>query len=139
VALKPGTGEKPELAWQDKSLNCYFSTPVAVGGHLYMVVSAGVFAKEPAIGLKCVEAATGKVLWTREKIGKFHAALVRTADGKLLMLDDAGTLVLLQPDPTGYKELAKAKVCGPTWAHPALADGRVYVRDDKELVCVGLK
>jgi outer membrane protein assembly factor BamB len=139
VALKPGSGGKPEVAWKDDKLNCYFSTPVRVGDHLYMVVSAGVFAKTPAIGLKCVEAATGKVLWTREKIGKFHAALVRTGDGKLLMLDDAGTLFLLQPDPAGYKELAKAKVCGSTWAHPALSDGRVYVRDEKELVCVGLK
>jgi outer membrane protein assembly factor BamB len=32
--------------------------------------------------------------------------------------------------------LARSKVCGPTWAHPALSDGRVYLRDDKELICV---
>ena len=51
---------------------------------------------------------------------------------------DAGNLILLQPDATAYKELARSKVCGPTWAHPALSDGRVYVRDDKELVCLKL-
>ncbi len=52
------------------------------------------------------------------------------------MLDDAGHLILLQPDPAGYKELCRATACGPTWAHPALSDGRVYVRDGKELVCL---
>ena len=75
----------------------------------------------------------------RPKVGKYHAALLRTGDDKLLMLEDAGNLVLLDPDPKEYRELARAKVCGDTWAHPALANGRLYVRDDKELVCVELK
>jgi hypothetical protein len=30
-------------------------------------------------------------------------------------------------------------VCGPTWAHPALVDGMVYLRDEKELICIPLK
>ncbi len=130
-----GGAVSPEPVWKEKSLNCYFSTPVVVGPHLYMVNGAGSLAN-PSIVLRCVEAATGKVLWTREKIGKYHAALIRTGDDKLLMLDDVGDLILLQSDPAGYKELCRAKVCGPTWAHPALSDGRVYVRDDKELICV---
>jgi outer membrane protein assembly factor BamB len=44
--------------------------------------------------------------------------------------------MLLEPSFQEYKELAKAKVCGETWAHPALADGRLYVRDGENLVCV---
>ncbi len=52
------------------------------------------------------------------------------------MLDDGGTLTLFEADPSGYKELAKSKVCGSTWAHPALVEGRVYLRDEKELICV---
>ena len=74
--------------------------------------------------LRCVESATGKVLWTQEKLGKYHAALLRTGDDKLLMLDDAGHLILLQPDPDGYKELSRAKICGPTWAHRRYAMAR---------------
>ena len=54
------------------------------------------------------------------------------------MLDDFGNLTLIDPDPKEYKELAKSKVCGPTWAHPALADGKVYLRDEKELICIDL-
>jgi outer membrane protein assembly factor BamB len=52
------------------------------------------------------------------------------------MLDDNGFLTLLDPSPEEYKELAKSKVCGPTWAHPALSDGCVFLRDEKELMCV---
>lgn len=127
----------PEKVWADRKLTCYFSTPVAVGDDLYMINGAATLT-DPTITLRCVETATGKVKWTKERVGKYHAALIRTGDGKLLMLDDAGHLILIQPDPAGYKELCRATVCGPTWAHPALADGKVYARDDKELICVPL-
>jgi outer membrane protein assembly factor BamB len=127
--------------WKDKALTCYFSTPVAVGkDHLYMVTGSNplAFKRNPTATLHCIEAATGKSLWQKEKIGKYHAALLRTGDGRLLLLDDAGELALLSPNPKGYSELARSKVCGPTWAHPALSDGRLYVRDDKELICLKL-
>ena len=86
--------------------------------------------------LRCVEAKTGKILWEKKDVGKYHAALVRTGDGKLLMLEDNGGLCLFQPDPKEYKELAKAKVCGPTWAHPAVSGGHVFLRDEKELIAL---
>ncbi|HEY1381252.1 MAG TPA: PQQ-binding-like beta-propeller repeat protein [Gemmataceae bacterium] len=144
VGLKLGTKDgKPAVteAWKNPALSCYFSTPVTVGDkYLYMVTGSIVAAmrRQPQADLNCVEAATGKVLWKREKVGKYHAALIRTGDGKLLLHSDTGELMLLDPDPKEYRELARAKVCGPTWAHPALANGRLYVRDDKELVCVRL-
>jgi hypothetical protein len=71
-------------------------------------------------------------------VGKYHASLLRTGDQKLLMLEETGNLVLLDPDPKEYRELARAKICGETWAHPALANGRLYVRDANELLCVQL-
>ena len=52
--------------------------------------------------------------------------------------DCASNLVLLDPDPKQYRELARSKVCGETWAHPALANGRLYVRDAKEVICLKL-
>jgi hypothetical protein len=88
--------------------------------------------------LRCIEVKTGKSLWTRQKVGKFHASLLRTGDDKLLMLEDGGDLVLLDPNPKEYRELARSKVCGATWAHPALAGGRLYLRDDKEVLCLQL-
>ncbi|HBI42624.1 MAG TPA: hypothetical protein DDY78_07160 [Planctomycetales bacterium] len=139
VALKLETTEgKPAAtkAWKNPDLTCYFSTPVAVGSEqIYMVTGQfGLLAATST--LRCVETKTGRELWKKEKVGKYHAALLRTGDDKLLMLDDFGNLTLLDPDPKEYKELSRSKVCGATWAHPALSDGRVYLRDDKELICV---
>lgn len=139
AAIRIGEKEgKPavEQVWKRPELTCYFSTPVPVGAdHLYIVTSALL---KRTVALRCVETKTGKTLWTKDKIGKFHAALLRTGDNKLLMLEEAGNLVLIDPDPKEYRELARAKVCGETWAHPALANGRVYVRDAKDLICVQL-
>lgn len=127
-----GSAEKPSPVWKNEALTCYFSTPVPVGKHLYMVTGAATLLK-PAIHLRCVEAATGKIVWTQENVGKYHAALTRTGDDKLLMLDDAGSLILLDPSPEKYRELARGTACGPTWAHPAIANGVIYVRDENEL------
>ena len=103
-------------AWKNSDLTCYFSTPVAVGSdQIYMVTGQfGVLAGATST-LRCVETKTGHELWKKEKVGKFHAALLRTGDDKLLMLDDFGNLTLIDPDPKEYKELAKSKVCGATW------------------------
>jgi outer membrane protein assembly factor BamB len=141
VGLKLGSKDGKSTvteAWKNPSLCCYFSTPVAVKDKYLYMVTGSLFAamsKNPECALNCVEAATGKVLWTKPKVGKLHAALIRTGDDKLLMHSDTGELTMIDPDPKEYKELAKAKVCGETWAHPALANGRLYVRDNKELIC----
>lgn len=138
VALKvTEKGGKPAVsqAWRSAQLNCYFSTPVQVGkDSLYML--NGKLSINPSITLRCVDLATGKVRWEKANVGKYHAAMVRTGDNRLLVLDDNGYLALLEPDAKEYKELARSKVCGPTWAHPALAGDRLYLRDEKELICV---
>lgn len=140
IAVKV-TGDKAEKVWENKALTCYFSTPVAVGDYLYMVNGAATLTNA-TITLRCVEVRTGKIVWEKKDVGKYHAALIKCGPaGKetLLMLDDNGALTLFAADPTGFKELAKSKVCGTTWAHPALVDGRLYLRDEKELLCFELK
>ena len=139
IALKLSKADdqwKATQVWKKGDLTCYFSTPVAVGKLLFMV-NGSITAKR--ITLRCVERDTGKVLWEKPGVGRYHAAIIRTGDDKLLMLDDTGALTLFEPDAKEFKVLAKSKVCGETWAHPALVDGKVYLRDEKELICVPLK
>ncbi len=136
-------GEKwtPQTVWHNKELRCYFSAPVVVGEHVYMVNSTGTLT-QPSIALRCVEWKTGKIAWEEKNIGRYHAALLRCGPAgqeRLLMLDDTGRLTLFTADPQQFRPLAQGKVCGPTWAHPALADGRLYVRDEKELLCIPLR
>jgi outer membrane protein assembly factor BamB len=130
-------------AWKSPALTSYFTTPVTVGReHLYLVSAAlpafGGARQPPRADLHCVETATGKSLWKREKVERYHAGLMRTGDGKILMLEDQGELVLVDPNPKEYRELARSKVCGATWSHPALANGKLYLRDDKEILCLQL-
>ncbi|MBX3398067.1 MAG: PQQ-like beta-propeller repeat protein [Gemmataceae bacterium] len=127
----------PEKVWSKPKLTCYFSTPVAVGKYLFMINGAATLTN-PTVTLRCVEIATGEVKWEKEKVGRYHAALIRTGDDRLLMLDDNGYLSLFEPSDKEYKELARSKVCGVTWAHPAIVNGVVYLRDEKNLIALEL-
>lgn len=138
---------RAKKVWEKPEYNCYFSTPVPVGTqHLYLVTGTKPSLamllpnkkNPPQADLRCIDIATGKELWSKPKVGTYHASLTRTADNKLLLLEEGGDLVLLDPDPKEYRELARARICGNTWAHPAIAQGRLYIRDNNELVCVEL-
>ena len=142
VGLNLGSKDgKPSgsLAWKNDQLTCYFATPVPVGDQLFVVTGTKPPALTSKADLHCLDFKTGKELWVKQKVGKYHATLLRTGDSKLLLLEEAGNLVLLEPSPTEYRELARSKVCGETWVHPALANGRLYVRDGKEVICLSLK
>jgi outer membrane protein assembly factor BamB len=109
----------------------HWSTPVLKDGHLY-----GMFSfKEFGTGaLKCVELATGKEVWAQPQFGPGGVVL---ADGVLLALSDRGELVLVDPSPAGYKELARTQaVTGKCWNHPVVSGGRIYARSTKEAVCL---
>jgi outer membrane protein assembly factor BamB len=135
---RKGGETTPTQVWKNPKLTCYFSTPIPVGKkHVYVV--SGVAALFGASStLHCVEVDTGKIVWSKEKIGTYHAAMLRTADDKMLLLSDLGDLILFDPNPEGYKELARSKVVRGEriWAHPALSNGKVFFRDDKELICL---
>lgn len=134
-------GNVVEKAWQNDKLTCFFSTPVVMGKHLYMIngVTGNQAILDASVSLRCVELESGKMLWEKPKVGYYHAALVRTGDDRLLMLDDKGYLTLIENNPREYQELARSKVCGKTWAHHAVVDGKVYLRDSNKLICLELK
>jgi outer membrane protein assembly factor BamB len=124
-------------AWQEKDMTAYFSTGVTSSKeYLYLVTN--VLDPIPRADLRCVELKTGKQLWKKDGIGYFHAGVIRTGDGKLLILDDGGVLKLVEEDPKEYRELCRSKVCDGTLVNPALAGGRLYVRDGKEVICLQL-
>jgi outer membrane protein assembly factor BamB len=139
VAVRVGKkDEKPsaEQTWQNKEMKSYFSSGVASDDLLFLVTNT--VDDSPSADLSCLDSKTGKLLWNKEKVGYFHAGVIRTGDGKLLILSDNGVLSLLEVDAKGAKELARTKVCEGTLVNPALADGKLYARDGKEIICVQL-
>jgi len=108
---------------------------VLLDGHLY-----GKFSGEGGERLKCIEFATGKVVW-EEKLAKDDGVWnsVILVDGKLLILLDDGKLILADPSPAGYKELARFKALeGKCWSTAAFSNGRLFLRSNKEGVAYDL-
>lgn len=125
----------PKPAWWKQDASSYFSTGT-VGPQESVLVVTNLLAPLPRTDVTCFDLAKGEPLWKQEKLGYYHAGLITTGDGKLLLLDDGGNLVLAEVSREGFKSLAKSQVCRGTLTNPALANGRVYVRDDKELICL---
>jgi len=81
---------------------------------------------------------TTRGLWKKEGVGYFHFGVVRTGNDRLLILDDAGNLKLIDATANEYREVCAAKVCEGNLVTPAISDGRLYARDDQGVVCVQL-
>jgi outer membrane protein assembly factor BamB len=134
TVVKLGGAEPEELWANDRSLSCHYNTPALVGDYLY-----GVHGRQEGGGaeLRCVAWKTGEVKWGEPRFG---CASVIAVDGGLLAVTEGGRLVRFAADPGGFKKLVESQVLdGVVRAAPALSDGRLFVRNETELVCVRLK
>ena len=123
-----GRGAKPVWDGAD-SLATQYCTPVIVGAHAYALDGR---EDGPPGDLKCVEVATGKVIWVEKGCG--YGTLV-AADRKLIVVGNDGSVKLVRASAKGPEILASARpLTGSVRALPALAGGRLYLRDDKTLV-----
>ena len=114
--------------WESRRMKNHFGTSVLVGDYIY--------GFDNAI-LKCIEARTGKEQWKHRGYGK--GALIY-ADGHLVLLSDNGRLALARATPDGFREKAGVQVLdGRSWTMPTLANGRVFVRDMRKIVCLDLR
>ncbi|MFM8272403.1 MAG: PQQ-binding-like beta-propeller repeat protein [Gemmata sp.] len=150
-------GETPDLT---ADLSSIMATPVVAGDHIYGVCSYGQ--------LRCIETDTGKRVWESMRatrgartpkaiLGKDEpddkerwslAFLIPNGD-RYFLFNEQGDLIIAKLTPKGYEEIDRAHVIDPTntmagrgrlvvWMHPAFANKNVYVRNDKELICISL-
>jgi outer membrane protein assembly factor BamB len=121
--------------WKKPILTSYFATPIPFGKE-YLLMHTGRIIPPASGTLRCVNIATGEIAWSQDKVGKYHASLMRLADSKMLTLDDDGNLTLIEANDRKYEALSTQrlfKARGDAWAHPALSDGVLYVRDNSKL------
>lgn len=130
---KDSGGWQANPAWANQELKINLATPVLVDGHLYCQGANKDYI--------CAEAATGKLKWSQPGFGQGRRDYSSTiAVGKnLLVLTEDGTLLLLATNPEKYTELARLQACGNTWSFPAYANGKLYLRDTKNLTCLPLQ
>jgi outer membrane protein assembly factor BamB len=123
--------------WQGvESLASQYATPVLVGGRLYAIDGRD---DVPPADFVCLDPETGRLLWREAGFG-YGTLLV--ADGKILATKTDGELLLVRPDATRLDVIARVRPFaddprgGPLRALPALAGGRLYLRNDRTLVAL---
>jgi hypothetical protein len=118
--------------WTDENImSNHYNTSIYHDGYLY-----GFDGRQEAKpSFRCVNFKTKKVAWEQDRFGNGTMIL---ADGKLIVLTERGDLHLVQATPMAFRELAKVQLfaSGPCRAQIALANGKLYARDQKKLVCV---
>jgi outer membrane protein assembly factor BamB len=127
---KGSAGFEAAEVYANKDLVNHHGGMVLVGDHVY--------AHSDSKGWVCMEFLTGKLAWSNPGVGK---GAVVCADGRLYTRkeDKQGTVALVEVSPDGYKEhgrFAQAeRGTKNSWAHPVIANGRLYLRDQDVLLC----
>jgi outer membrane protein assembly factor BamB len=124
LRIKPGDGgARADEVWRSKRMKNQFSSSVLVGHHIYGFDNSV---------LKSIAVATGQDVWKQSGLG--HGSLI-AADGHLIVLSERGRLALVEATPAAYREKASADVLsGKCWTAPTLANGRLYVRNEEEML-----
>jgi outer membrane protein assembly factor BamB len=124
-----GDGFAASRAWTSRHIKPSFNDFVVHGGNLYGF-DVRIFT--------CVDLVTGKRTWKEGRYGTGQVVLLAD-QGALLVLSDQGQVVLLAARPDAFEELGQFQaINGKTWNHPALAGGRLYVRNSEEMACYAL-
>ena len=118
VEIKPDN--KAQEIWFTKDMRNHHSSSVLIGDYLYGFSSSILTA---------IKFDTGEIAWRDRSVGK--GSLVY-ADGNLYCFSENGVVGLVEATPSGYKEKGRFRIQQgslPTWTHPVVAGGRLYLRD----------
>ena len=113
-----GSEWKVSEAWQHRSQG-YMSSPVVIDGHIYMHLRNQRFI--------CLDAENGEECWTSTPYGKYCSMVVNQK--MLLALDQRGELLLIEATPEEFRLIDQRKVADDTWAHLAVVDEEIFIRD----------
>jgi len=142
VCLRVKADWSLEEVWTDKgndadekTLLAHWCTPVADGKHYYACSGRHT----PEGDIRCIEQATGKVIW---KETKTRRCTLTKIDGHALCLAEDGTLTLFELSPDKFAPIAKWKevpdLTYPCWAPPVVSRGLMYLRGEGTLACYEL-
>ena len=142
LRVKPD-GKNVEEVWRSTALEIHWTTPILYDGYVYAFSGRN----EPDARFRCVEFATGKVMWDRDESWPPHSSPTPPvygrgsailADGKLIALGEGGLLGLFKVNSQKPEEISRFHVPGlryPCWAAPILANGNLYLRSEDRLMC----
>ncbi len=118
-------GLEAEEIWRSRVMRNHFNNSVYHGGVLYGFDESNLAA---------VDAADGTRLWRERGLGK--GSLILASD-HLVILSEGGDLLLVKPDRERFDLVDRVEVLsGRCWTPPAVAGGRIYLRNRSEMVCL---
>ncbi|HKQ79922.1 MAG TPA: PQQ-binding-like beta-propeller repeat protein [Blastocatellia bacterium] len=130
---KNGAEWAPKQVWHNPEIAMYMNSPVLEGDHLF-----GMSSKRKGQYF-CLEAATGKVLWTTEGREGFNAAILNVKDALLILTNDAN-LIVAKKSAKGFEQVAKYSVAdSATYAHPVVMGKSVLVKDDASIALLAFE
>ena len=137
--LKPGgQGFEAVPRWTSYGPKSTFrnewQTSVALDGALYGFDNVG--SAGPVTHLACIDPRTGERHWQELRFGKGN---LTAADGKLFIITLTGELVVVRANPQKFEVLGRQPLLEKTRTAPALSGGRLFARDDHEIVCVDVR
>jgi outer membrane protein assembly factor BamB len=133
VLLKVANNQVTPVWSGDESMSNHYSTSVLKDGYLYGFDGRQEFGQT----LRCVELATGKVMWN---VDGFGAGSLLIAGETLVITRESGELALAPASSKSFRFAARAQLLkGVVRAFPALANGRYYVRNDRQLAAYDLR
>jgi outer membrane protein assembly factor BamB len=113
--------------WENKNMKNKFNTSVLYNGYIYGL-DEGIMV--------CLDVNTGERKW---KEGRFGYGQIILTNGHLIVTSDQGEVALLKATPEKYTEVARfTAVQGQTWNYPAIASGRLLVRNSNEMAAYDL-
>lgn len=125
-----GSGDVTDthVAWKSRRQVTYVPSPVYHNGHFYSVLDEGM--------LCCFNAKTGEMVWDHRLGGRFRASLV-LADEHGYATNDKGVTTVFRATPRGFESVSVNDLKEFCYSTPAIADGRLYLRTGKNLLCIG--
>lgn len=134
AALLRAAGGSLKPVWSsDEALSNHYATSVHHQGYLYGFHGRQEFGQS----FRAIELQTGKVAWS---VDRFGAGTVTLAGSTLVIVRESGELVLAPASPQEFRPASRAPLLsGTIRAYPALANGHLYVRNEKTLACFELR
>jgi outer membrane protein assembly factor BamB len=120
-----------KIAWRYNKGTAYVPSPILYGDYLYLMSDAGI--------LTCLNAKTGEVVYEGGRVPvptKFYGASPVAFDGKILLTSDDGDTFVIKAGPK-HEVLGTNSLGEPCRTSIAIADGKLFIRGDKHLFCIG--
>ena len=131
MGIRPG-GEgdvtQSHVKWHKRNVRCYVPSPVVVGKYLIVADDRGT--------VNCFDTKTGMRHW-QARMGNHYSASLVAANNQVYLIADNGITKVIEPGPK-LKVVSTNKLGEFTYASPAISQGCLFVRGEKNLFCVGI-